>query len=138
MIKADLANKAMAAVEAKAREMNLSLTMAVVDEYGGLVFLKRMDGALVVSPDFARAKAYTSAVLMAPTAQIAQMVGEGKPYHGLTDLKGGDFTVIAGGIPVKADGRVVGAVGVGGSPDPAQDEVCAKEAAEFIQNNFAQ
>ena len=91
-----------------------------------------MDGAFTVSPDFAKAKAFTSATLGFPTDKLATFTGEGKPYFGLTDLASGEFTTIAGGVPVMNDGKLVGGVGVGGSADVSQDALCAQEAVKAI------
>ncbi len=110
---------------AKASELGIKITVAVVDEHGVLILLKRTDGALVVSPKFATSKAYTAAVVGLPTEEIAKYSGDGKPLYGLPSAFGGELMLIPGGIPIKEGEVTVGAVGVGGSYDVSQDVACA-------------
>lgn len=133
MIHSGDALKAIQAAEEKAVELGVAVTISVVDEHGVQVATKRMDGALTISPKFAQAKAYTSATLRAATSSLSGYATEGKPYFGLTSLFDGKLTVIAGGIPVKSGDTVVGAVGVGGSADVSQDELCAQAAVDVLE-----
>ncbi len=120
--------KAIEASEAKAKELGAAVSTAVVDQYGDLVAFSRMEGAIKISPKFAIAKAYTAGTIGMGTADMAGYAGEGKPYQGLTDLFGGELTVIAGGLPIKKGDQLVGGVGVGGSTDVLQDVECARAA----------
>lgn len=133
MILLEDALKAVSLAQEKARGLGQSVSVAVVDDYGVLVTLSKMDGALHISPKFAHAKAHTAASIGLPSGDIAGYSGEGKPYFSITTAFGGEFMVIPGGIPVKVNGKVVGAVGVGGSLDVKQDEECAKAAASYLE-----
>jgi uncharacterized protein GlcG (DUF336 family) len=124
------AQKIIKNVVAKAEEMKVKVSVAVVDEYGDLVAFERMDGALKISPRFALAKANTSASLGMPTSGLAEYAVTGKPYYGLNSIFSGELTTIAGGVPVKNGEKVIGAVGVGGSYDVKQDEECAMAGVE--------
>lgn len=132
MITLDQAKKVLAAAEAKARELGVSVSVVVVDEYGTLVAFSRMDGALKISPEFARTKAFTSGTLGFPTEGLAPYAAAGQPYHGIRELFGGELTTIAGGEPIMLDGKLVGGVGVGGSTDVNQDAQCAKAGVAAI------
>jgi uncharacterized protein GlcG (DUF336 family) len=128
-------NKALEAIKASeeiAKKLGITITTTVVDEHGSIVAVKRMDGAFVVSPQISYTKAYTSATLGFPTAALAAFTAPGKPFYGLENMKGGKFTSIDGGIPVKSGDKVIGAVGVGGSIDVSQDDQCAKAAAAVL------
>lgn len=120
--------KAIEASEAKAKQLGIAVSTAIVDQYGDLVAFSRMEGAIKISPKFAIAKAYTAGTIGMATADMAGFAGEGKPYQGMTDLFGGELTVIAGGLPIKDGEKLVGGVGVGGSADVSQDVECAKAA----------
>lgn len=127
------AKQALEASEQKAEELGVKVTTVIVDDHGSIVASCRMDGALHISPKFAYAKAFTSANLGAPTEALAGYDVEGKPYYGLTSLFGGELTTIAGGVPITVNGKVVGAVGVGGSMDVSQDAQCAQAAAKVFE-----
>lgn len=133
MIILEKAQKAAEAALKKAESLGITICVTVVDEHGCLILVNRMENSFVVSPDFAFAKALTSSALGLPSGDIAGYAGEGKPYQGLTAAFGGKLMVIAGGIPVKRGGKVVGAVGVGGSADVSQDAECAKAAVEVLE-----
>ncbi len=127
------AKQAIEASEKKAQELGIAVSTAIVDDHGTLIALSRMDGALYASPRFAFVKASTAAQLRLPTEKIGQFTGEGKPYFGLNTLFGGEFTPMAGGLPVVLDGKIIGAVGVGGSKDVSQDVTCAQEAKAMLE-----
>jgi uncharacterized protein GlcG (DUF336 family) len=132
MMTLELAKKAIAVAEKKAEELGIKICITVVDDHGTIVAVSRMDGALVVSPKFSFIKAFTSATLGMPTGGMQPYAEPGKPYYGLESLSGGEFTTIAGGVPVKKGEKLIGAIGVGGSADVSQDAACAQAAAEAI------
>lgn len=133
MITLEKAVEALHASQAKAKELGVAVSTAIVDDYGVLIAFSKMDGALHVSPHFSQAKAYTSASLGMPSGDVAAFAKEGKPYFSLNTSFGGEFMVIAGGLPVAKNGKVVGAVGVGGSTDVMQDVECAKAAVAVLE-----
>ena len=124
--------KALEASEKKAAELGIAVSTAIVDQYGDLVGFSRMEGAIKISTKFAISKAYTAGTIGMATADMAAYAGEGKPYQGMTDLFGGELTVIAGGLPVKDGNKLVGGVGVGGSSDVSQDVECAQAALAVL------
>lgn len=116
----------------KAADLGVTISVAVVDQYGDLLAFARMKGALKISPKFAISKAYTSGTLGLATADMAAYATEGKPYFGLNSLFGGELTTIAGGIPVKKGEELIGGIGVGGSHEVSQDVECAKAGLEAL------
>lgn len=132
MITLDKAKKALEASEQKAKELGVAVTTAVVDEHGSILAVSRMDGAIPISPRFAYCKAFSSAAFGMPSEGIAAYAVEGKPFFGINTIFGGEITPIAGGIPVKMGGKLVGGVGVGGSTDVSQDSLCAQEAVKIL------
>jgi uncharacterized protein GlcG (DUF336 family) len=107
----------------KAREINAQVSLAVVDAAGVLVQLDRMDGASIVSPNIAEAKAMTALSFRRPSGEIAEILGAQIDFFQRTI----HFTImpIAGGLPLYVEGRLVGAIGVSGA-SAQQDEEIAK------------
>ena len=127
------AKKVIEAAEAKAEELGIAISTAIVDEYGDLVAFSRMKGAIKISPKFALAKAYTAGTIGIATVDMAPYAVPGKPYYGMDALFGGELTTIAGGLPIKAGDKLIGGIGVGGSADVTQDVECAQAALKALE-----
>jgi uncharacterized protein GlcG (DUF336 family) len=117
-----------AAAEAKAKAIGQPMNIAVVDAGGNLVAQVRMDGAWLGSIDIAINKAFTSRAFDIATQDLANEAQPGKQFYGIQESNGGRIMIFAGGIPLKRDGKVVGAIGVSGGAG-AQDQSVA-EAGE--------
>jgi len=131
------ATAAVEAATAKARELGVEVSVAVVDAGGNLVAFLRMDGAEIAGPALAVDKAYTAVANRIATAELAEQAAPGGPLFGLHSCGGGRFVIFGGGIPVRAGDVVVGAVGVSGAA-VSQDVRCAeagRAAAESALGN---
>jgi uncharacterized protein GlcG (DUF336 family) len=131
------ATAAIEAATAKARELGVEVSVAVVDAGGNLVAFLRMDGAEIAGPALAVDKAYTAVANRIATAELAQQAAPGGPLFGLHSCGGGRFVIFGGGIPVRAGDVVVGGVGVSGAAVD-QDVRCAeagRAAAESALRN---
>jgi uncharacterized protein GlcG (DUF336 family) len=100
------------------------ISVAVVDLGGDPIQQDRMDDAAVGGVDVALATAAAAARFQLPSGELAHRYGPAA--RDLGRLAPVPFLAVAGAVPVIADGRVVGALGVGGA-DP---ELCAGLAAE--------
>jgi uncharacterized protein GlcG (DUF336 family) len=128
MLTLDEARKIIGAAEKKATEISQPMNIAVVDGGGNLVSHVRMDGAWIGSIDIAINKAFTSRAFDIPTKDLAQYSQSGGQFFGIHVSNHGRVMVFAGGIPLKRDGKIVGAVGVsGGSAE--QDHTVAEAGA---------
>jgi uncharacterized protein GlcG (DUF336 family) len=121
----DDARRAIAAAEKKSKEIGQPMNIAVADEGGNLVAHVRMDGAWLGSIDISIKKAYTSRAFDISTRDLAIHSQSGGQFFGIDASNNGKIMIFAGGIPLKKDGKVVGAIGVsGGSGD--QDHTVAE------------
>lgn len=128
MITLDEAKKIIAAAELKAAQIGQPQNIAVVDTGGNLVAQVRMDGAWIGSIDIALNKAFTSRAFDIATKDLAKLSQPGNPFYGIHVSNHGRVMIFAGGMPLKRDGKVVGAIGVsGGSGD--QDQAVAEAGA---------
>jgi uncharacterized protein GlcG (DUF336 family) len=110
---------------AKATELGLSISLAVVDEFGQLVQLDRMDGAPLMSPDVAEAKAVTALNFKLRTSEVAKMSAqELKAVQQVVHFK---IVPLPGGLPIFQGGELKGAIGVSGVA-ASQEEVIAEHA----------
>ena len=121
------ARRMIAAGERKATEMSIPYNIAVVDAGGNLVAVVRMDGAWLGSLDIAVNKAWTARAFDMPTAALSGLTQSGQPGFGLNTTNGGRVVIFGGGIPIKNNGAVVGAVGASGGS--VEQDVLVAEAA---------
>lgn len=122
------ARRVIAAAEKKAAEIGQPMNIAVVDEGGNLVAHVRMDGAWIGSIDISINKAFTARAFDIATAQLAEFAKPGGEFYGIHASNHGRIMIFAGGVPLKREGRVAGAVGVSGGSG-AQDQAVAEAGA---------
>ena len=122
------ARRIIAAGEKKAQEIGQPMNIAVVDAGGNLVAHVRMDNAWIGSVDISINKAWTARAFDISTQDLGKNSQSGDQFFGIHASNNGKIMIFAGGIPLKKDGKVVGAVGVsGGSGD--QDHAVAEAGA---------
>ncbi len=121
------------AAVAEANAMSVAVTVVIVDESGVTKELLRMDGAPLVSVQTAINKAYAAAAIgMPPDDFYAAIESDGAAVAEFATRPG--LALIAGGLPVIAQGRVAGAIGVAGAMTGAEDRRIADMAlAALIQ-----
>jgi uncharacterized protein GlcG (DUF336 family) len=113
-------------VRAEAEARSLELAMCVVDAGGHVVASQRMDGAALGALRLAVGKAYTAALWGARTGDFTESTQPGGADWGwnTTDWR---IVVYAGGLPLYANGSLVGGAGASGGT-PEQDEECVAAA----------
>ncbi|MEP5729514.1 MAG: heme-binding protein [Sulfitobacter sp.] len=116
----DEANVLIAGARAKATEIGVPMCIAVTDESGNLIAFERMDGGKITSITLAIDKSFTATGVRKSTHALGEVNQPGMPAHGIASTLGGRMVVVAGGLPVLADGEVVGGIGVS-SGSPTQD-----------------
>ena len=132
IITLDDARKVIAAGETRAAEIGQPMNVAVVDAGGNLVAHVRMDGAWIGSIDVSINKAFTSRAFDIATKDLATNAQPGGQFFGIDVSNHGRIMIFAGGIPLKRNGTVVGAIGVSGGSGE-QDQAVAEAGAEAFQ-----
>lgn len=127
----DTAQTVIYAARQQAQEIGVPMNIAVVDEGNNLVAFARMDGAWLGSIDIAHGKAYTARAFDMGTNDLAPLCQPGQPLFGIHASNQGRLIIFPGGIPLKADGTVVGAVGVSGGTVDQDQQVAEAGAAAF-------
>ena len=128
MVTLNDARRIIAAAEKKTVEIRQPMNIAVVDEGGNLISHIRMDGAWIGSIDISINKAFTSRAFDISTRDLAQHSQSGGQFFGIHVSNHGRVMVFAGGIPLKRDGKIVGALGVSGGSGE-QDHTVAEAGA---------
>jgi glc operon protein GlcG len=118
------AERVIRAAMARAEEMGVKFTIAVVDEGGRIVQLTRMDGANFLSPEIAAGKAVTAAAWRMPSAEVEKRGLDRAAFFGsVATASRGTAVIGRGALPIVIDGRVVGAAGASGGTSEEDEEV---------------
>ena len=129
MVTLNDAKRVIAAAEKKAVEIGQPMNIAVVDAGGNLVAHVRMDEAWIGSIDISIKKAFTARAFDIATKDLATHSQSGGQFFGIHASNDGRVMIFAGGIPLKRDGKVVGAIGVSGGSGE-QDQAVAEAGAQ--------
>ncbi|MGW0205585.1 GlcG/HbpS family heme-binding protein [Streptomyces sp. NPDC003233] len=114
-----------------AEEAGVTVSVTVLDAGGHLLAFRRDDRAVLISGETSTRKAYTALQLNTPTADLVDAVQPGGLFHTLPTALDRPLLFIAGGVPVHRDGRLIGAIGVGGGA-PEQDHGFAIAAVRAL------
>jgi glc operon protein GlcG len=112
------------AAKDRALQQNAPSAIAVVDPAGDLLAFQRMDGVRPASAELAIQKARTAARLQRPTAEIEDAINKGRTAFVTTDIM-----ALRGGMPIRVNGEVVGAVGIAGLSKETDTEIASIAAA---------
>jgi glc operon protein GlcG len=106
----EAAKKIGAAAEAEAVKNKWNVVIAIVDDGGHLLYLQRQDGTQTGSIDVAIGKARTSMAFKRPTKVFDDLA---KTRPSIVSIST-DAVLLEGGVPISAEGQVIGAIGVSG------------------------
>jgi uncharacterized protein GlcG (DUF336 family) len=116
---------------AESERRGVKTAVAVVDGRGDLVIAVRLDGARHYYPDVAYGKAMGSAMWEESSRVLSQRSATNSVQQRVNRLNGDRIVFAAGAVPLRRDGVVIGAIGVGGS-GPDSDEEIATLAAQAL------
>lgn len=131
MITLNDARRVIDAAEKKAQEIGQPMNIAIADTGGNLVAHVRMDGAWLGSIDISIKKAFTSRAFDISTKDLAANSQPGQQFFGIHASNDGRVMIFAGGIPLRKDGQVVGAIGVSGGSGDQDHSVAEAGASAF-------
>ena len=130
MIQLADARRIIAAAEKKAEDIKQPMNIAIVDEGGNLIAFERMANAWLGSIDIAIKKAWTSRAFDITTKDLGTFSQSGDQFFGIHASNDGKVMIFAG-IPLKMNGKVVGAIGVSGGMGK-QDQAVAEAGAAAL------
>lgn len=122
----DWATKIADAAQEKAVNENWNVVIAILDQGGNLILLKRMDGTQIGSIEVAQLKAKTAFEFKRSTKVFEDMVKNGAVH--LTTMP---ITAVEGGLPIFKNGDLIGSIGISGVTS-AQDGIIAEAALKAV------
>jgi glc operon protein GlcG len=128
-ISLERAQAAISAVVAEATKRDWKMNVAVVDSGGNLVAYQRMDGAMLASIEIAKHEARAAAIFRRETKFFEDAIQMN--YFYLMTLNG--MIASGGGIPLIAEGKLIGGIGCSGGTD-SQDEIVCRAGVAVINN----
>jgi len=108
-----------AASEAKAKELNVSVTICVVDESGNLLFLEKGESASLNTIQFAQKKARHAAFYGSPSKDGADTIKKGSTEA----LAFPEFFPNQGGLPIKVDNQILGGISASGAKSEIDEQI---------------
>src|SRR5512134_3238271 len=125
----EMAEQALRAAQARARELGAPMTVTVVDEGGRMVLCARADATGFFTPETSRAKAVAAAAFRRSTTELAELAAKGSAFWKTVPvILDGQALPTPGGAPLVRGGRVIGGIGCGGGTGE-QDQQCADAGA---------
>jgi glc operon protein GlcG len=124
------ARKAATAALAEAAKNHWTMAVAVVDPNGTLIYYEKMDNTQLGSANVAVAKARSAALFKRPTKAFQDALASGGAGLRVMALEGA--VPIEGGLPLLADGKIVGAIGLSGDTSE-HDGQCAQAGASTVK-----
>ena len=125
------ARKMIAAATKQAEKIGQPMNIAVVCAGGHLLAFERMANAWTGSVNIAINKAWTARAFDIETKALGELSQPDDQFYGIHASNGGKVMIFAGGVPVKKDGKVIGAIGVSGGLGK-QDQAVAEAGAEAV------
>jgi len=114
----------------KSEEIGAPVFILVIDAHGQTVASARADGANFFSERIARGKALTAIGMQASTDVWENLANSNPSFAGgITSVP--DFTPFSGGVPLRAGGKLIGAVGISGGTPEQDVEIAAAASADF-------
>lgn len=127
----DLAQKVAAAAMKKCEAEGQRVSVAIVDRSGATKVLLKADGSGPHTVGSSTGKAFTSASMGRDTQGLANFMKDHRELDGLRDMDS-RLVILAGGLPIKLHGVLIGGIGVGGAPSGTIDEDCARAGLAAI------
>jgi cob(I)alamin adenosyltransferase len=118
------------AAAAESEKIGISISFAVADLSGTLIYFHRQPGAILASVGIAQNKAYTSAAMRMPTGELAKHADPGGTLFGINTVDP-KLVIFGGGFPLIKDGSLVGAFGVSGGSVKEDEQIGRAVLAEF-------
>jgi uncharacterized protein GlcG (DUF336 family) len=117
---------------AQCRTMGYKISVTVLDREGMPIVMLHDDAARLFTREGSDRKAYTAVAFGQPSAAFVQRMKDRPETAGSVQYS--RVLALGGGLPIKAENDVIGAVGVSGTP--GKDEVCAQAGIDKVADQL--
>ena len=117
------AQQILEAAKRKATDMDIKVSISVLDARGDLITMARLDGATWRSIKISHAKAFGSAAYGESSADLAARA-DSAVTRSLIMMEGGHLIPAQGALPIYRDGESIGAVGASGAASQDDESAC--------------
>lgn len=114
-----------------ALEQGFNVSIAIVDESGSLLAMKRMDGASPMTANLCVEKAKCSAISRRPSKLFEDIIKSGQMGFLTLDTFSG---MLEGGEPILYEGQLVGAMGVSGVKSFQDAQIAQVAISKFLEH----
>jgi uncharacterized protein GlcG (DUF336 family) len=114
------------------RDAGYQVAITVVDRFGLELVVLRDQYAGPHTVDTATRKAWTAVSFRTATLELTSLVEDTPVMAQLPNIT--NALALGGGIPIRAAGILVGAIGISGAPGADLDHDCANKAIEKLQD----
>lgn len=121
------------AAVAKANEIGVGVTIAIMKSNQVLQMSYHMPNANLVSCTLAPKKAWSALAMKEPTKDISPDIQPGAGLYQMETMLDGRLASFAGGIPLVIDGKMIGAIGCSGGLVEEDEAICEAAVAEFLK-----
>lgn len=135
IMKPEVAMKLAEATLESCRAQSAQVAVAVVDRFGNLQVLLRDRFAGPHTPETARRKAWTAVSFRSDTLTLGETTKPGSEAYAANFIP--EVLMLGGGVPVEAQGSIVGGVGVSGAPGGDIDDACARAGIDAVAADLA-
>ncbi|HWU01302.1 MAG TPA: heme-binding protein [Novosphingobium sp.] len=132
VLSAELALRLAATARAACLRNGAQVAVVIADTAGQTRLLVAGDGVSSIGVESARRKALSAALVGFPTAGLVEAAKVAPAYTDMLRAMHGDMLFLAGGLPLRVNGQLAGAIGVGGAANGEADEACAKAAVDEL------
>ena len=119
----------MAAAESEMQKRNVNVTICIMDESGNLLFLQKGEGAGLNTLQFAQRKAKYAALYGEPSKAAKDKLAAGN----MAVLAYPDGFPDQGGVPIKVDGKTIGAISCSGAPSEVDEAIALAAVSALLK-----
>ena len=123
----EVAKQIAAAAEQEAANNKWTMVISIMDDGGNLLYLERMDETQIGSIEVSMRKARSALAFKRPTKVFEDAVAGGRTV--VLSLPGA--LPVEGGVPIMADGKIIGSIGCSGGTSQ-QDGLVAKAGVDAL------